>query len=362
MFHFFHVLIFGGVLAHSVLAYSQDTEVRANYTGARALAMGGSQIAVVNDETALLVNPAALGKLRDSYGTIVDPEIDIGNNTYKMNNVKSISDPFDLEQVRDATAVTQDTYYHARGQLFPSFVAKNFGIGVLARKIMDAKRDSASSTMKVSYQDDVAIHLGFNVRFWDGRIKMGIVGKAISRIEINNTLNPQTSMALDKNASEGFGVGGDAGIILAAPIVWLPTLSIVGRDIGGTSFTGGSGLRLQSNTGAPPARVAPDADVAVAVFPIHSNNTRSTLTLEFQKIRDAVHATDKTRYYHAGYELNYADIFFVRAGMNQRYWTAGMELASERTQIQLTSYGADVGADGAPEEDRRYVLKFAFRF
>ena len=40
-------------------------EIRENYNGVRSLGMGGASIAVVNDETALLLNPAALGKLSD---------------------------------------------------------------------------------------------------------------------------------------------------------------------------------------------------------------------------------------------------------------------------------------------------------
>ena len=65
---------------------------------------------------------------------------------------------------------------------------------------------------------------------------------------------------------------------------------------------------------------------------------------------------------HAGMEFNFGDVFFMRAGYNQRYWTAGLELASEHFQYQLASYGEEVGTKDTPKEDRRYVFKFAFRF
>ena len=54
------------------------------YNGLRGLAMGGAAIAVVNDETALLVNPAALGKLRDQFITIIDPEVEQGINNERV--------------------------------------------------------------------------------------------------------------------------------------------------------------------------------------------------------------------------------------------------------------------------------------
>ncbi|MNY53233.1 hypothetical protein D3C86_1889710 [compost metagenome] len=60
--------------------------------------------------------------------------------------------------------------------------------------------------------------------------------------------------------------------------------------------------------------------------------------------------------------MNFGDVFFMRAGYNQRYWTAGFELASERFQWQLTSYGEEIGTSDTPKEDRRYAVKFAYRF
>lgn len=335
-------------------------EVRENYNGARSLAMGGAAIAVVNDETALLANPAGLGKLRDAYGTIIDPELEGGYNTKRMYDTKAFTNPFDLEQVRDTTDYTRDTYFHAKGQMFPSFVVRNFGIGIHASRTLDAQMNTAGTGMTTFYQDDIALHMGLNLRLFDGRIKIGAVGKAISRIEIDKVIAIPDSMDLSQHASEGVGVGMDAGIIMTAPVMLLPTISAVVRDVGGTEFTAGSGVRMQTTT--RPKAVDQDMDVAFAFFPIHGNQSRSSFTVEYQKIKAASEATDKQRYFHLGYEYNYSDVLFIRAGMNQHYWTAGFEIASEHTQFQLSSYGEDVGVDGTPLEDRRYVFKFAFRF
>jgi hypothetical protein len=225
---------------------------------------------------------------------------------------------------------------------------------------MDAKMDSTGTTMTTFFQDDLALLLGMNLRLFGGRVKIGVVGKAISRIEINKDIPATAVMDNSVHASEGVGIGTDVGIILAAPIVWIPTISAVVRDMGGTSFNGGSGLRM--TTATRPATVAQDIDVAMAVFPIHGNKTRSSFTLEYQKLTEASTAVDRTRFYHVGYEFNYGDAFFLRAGMNQKYWTAGMEISGVNTQIQLASYGEDVGVDGGSIEDRRYVFKFAIRF
>ena len=335
-------------------------EVREFYNGIRALGMGGAAIAVVNDETALLSNPAALGKVRDFYGTVVDPELDgssIISNAYYSQPFGSPFEPADVQRTMD---LQRESYYHARAQLFPSIVFTNFGLGVFGRNLLDARVNAAGSEMETYYLSDVAVLLGYNLRLWDGRIKIGVTGKAISRIEIDKTLATTGDLTIDGNASEGVGLGADVGLIMTAPWMWLPTISAVVRDVGGTKFESGAGLRMK--TTSRPNQIEQDIDVALAVFPIHTNNIRSSFTLEYQKIKEAQLSTDKMRYAHAGYELNLYDLFFVRAGMNQRYWTAGMELASEYTQIQLASYGEDVGTETEPKEDRRYVVKFTIRF
>ena len=336
-----------------------DNEVRQFYTGARAYGMGGASIAVVNDETALLSNPAALGKLRDFYGTLLDPEIEGGASSNRLYNA-GLGGFFDPSAVEPAMVKEGVSDYHAKAQIFPSLVFKNFGIGVYARQSLDTHLDSTGQHMQTYMLDDQALLMGFSLRLFDGRIKFGVTGKAISRIQIDKSLDTTGDMSIGTNSSEGVGLGSDMGLILAAPWTFIPTLAVVAHDVGGTKFEAGSGIR--GSTSTRPDKIEQDYDVALAIFPIHGNNLRSSLTVEMQNMVEGSKATDKTRYFHAGYELNWGDILFLRAGMNQKYWTAGLELASEHTQIQLTSYGEDIGPDGASQEDRRVVFKFSLRF
>jgi hypothetical protein len=336
-------------------------EVREFFNGARALGMGGASIAVVNDETALLSNPAALGKLRDAYGTILDPEVEANSNLFQSYQRKPSGDPMDPTTLKKYLDEDLDKHYHFRQQIFPSFVVRNFGIGIYWRKTIDAKENATATSVNYNYYDDLALIMGYNLRLFDGRVKFGFNGKFISRIAMENLDIPvASSMALKDNAVEGAAIGSDVGLILTAPWTFLPTISAVVRDVGGTTFNSGSGLRLAVPN--RPSKITQDIDVAVALFPIHSNRVRSSMTVEYQKMTAAAKDTDKMRYVHVGYELNLADIFFVRAGMNQRYWTGGLELASEHIQLQFASYGEDVGTVGSPVEDRRSVFKFAFRF
>lgn len=345
----------------------QAQELHEFYNGVRGLGMGDSSVAVVNDETALILNPAALGKLRDYYGTIFDPELEVGQRAVNMYNAKAYTQPFSLSDTVPAAAASPGEYFHARGQIFPSFVAKNFGIGILQKYNMDLLSDATGATVNAFSRDDLAILLGYNFRFFDGRIKLGFTGKVISRVEVNesalSTTGPLDLPTLGTNniAKEGVGVGGDVGLILTAPWTVLPTLSAVLRDVGNTAYDKMPGTRL-STSNTRPATTQQDLDVAIAIFPIHKKNIRSSWTVEYRNVLTASQVEDKAKLVHGGLEFNFGDVFFLRAGYNQRYLTGGFELSSEKFQFQIATYGEEIGTASAPVEDRRYTFKLSFRF
>lgn len=337
------------------------TERRDFYSGIRCRAMGGSCIAVVNDETALLVNPAGLGKLKDFFGTPFDPEIELSDSASSLYGNSPFTNPFSLAGLKSSLDGSRGTYFHAKAQMFPSMVMRNFGLGIYGNYLLDAKMSSDGGTIDSYYRSDLALALGFNFRFFDGRVKLGVGTKLIDRIEYKSaTLSSSSSLDLASLANEGMGLSTDVGLILAAPWAMIPTVSVVLHDVGGTSFENGAGFRGSTRT--RPDMLSQDLDVAIAVFPIHSNYVRSSWTLEYKGILTASSQEDTAKLMHAGMEFNFGDLFFLRAGYNQRYWTAGFELASEHFQWQIASYGEEVGTSTATKEDRRVVVKFAYRY
>lgn len=332
------------------------------YTNARSLGMGGASIAVTNDETALLLNPAAMSKLRDYYGTVFDPEIDISVGTFNATRNAPLQSYNSIETAKKITDSKRDTYYHSRGQIFPSFVAKYFGFGVLYSTRLDAQMNTDGDAMMVDYRNDFALVSGLSAKFFGGRIKLGVNGKFISRHEIKNAaVDPNGSLAVKDLAVEGSGMSFDGGLLIAAPWTFLPTLGVVVRDVGDTQFKLRKGVRSFRSEDNPETQKQ-QVDAAIALFPIHGANLRSSWTVEYKDVTNVREEEDSAKKIHAGYELNYADILFFRVGYNQRYYTLGAELASEFVQWQLASYGEEIGTKQDPKEDRRYVLKFAFRF
>lgn len=337
------------------------------YNGIRGLGMGGAHVATVNDETALVINPAGLGKLRDYYITIIDPEIDVGAETEQIAGT-DILNMIKPQDALDKANANPDKFMHLRGNVFPSIVVPNFGFGLLMKYEVNSELVSETNLFKYDYRDDYAAVFGFNFRLFNGIVKLGANTRVVNRTEIRrDDIDPlSTGLERDTLASEGVGVGSDVGLLIAAPIAWIPTLGVVYRDAGSTSYKLRGGMF--SNTDERPDRTPATLDVGLAIHPILGKRFRSTWTVEF---RDSM-ATEETsgtdnvddpmRRFHAGVEFNYADALFLRGGMNQRYYTAGLELAIINYQFQAATYGEEIGTADENREDRRYVVKFSFRF
>ncbi len=346
-------------------------EVFEMYNGIRQLGMGGASIAIVNDETSIIANPAGLGKVRDMFLTVADPELEASTNGSAVINAGNLVGVTEPQGMLDILKEHQDRYLYVKGQILPSLVVPNFGVGLFGKIEVAAEVVSGTPDQYyLHYTNDLGPVVAYNFRIWDGRIKLGVNGKVINRVEINRDDLDVTRLDYSKGelVQEGVGFSSDVGLILSAPWAWIPTLAVVVRDLGGTNYTLSNGIF--HNATERPASVLQTMDAAIALFPIISNRTRSSFTLEYRDVLTASQETDHYRRAHLGLEVNFGDLLFVRAGMNGRYWTAGVEFALERVQFQAASYGEEIGtaADPVantqtqPREDRRVMAKFVFRF
>ncbi len=339
-------------------------EIYEFYNGARTMAMGGAYVTTVNDETAVFHNPGGLGRLRDPFFTAVDPEIDISANLTDFVRLNSVGKLTSIQGLLELLNRNPGKHFHSRYQLSPSIALPNFGIGMLVNWKFDGEVDPTGTDFKFRYQNDYAGAIAYNLRLWDGIVKIGLSGKLINRVEIETTA-PADSTGLEVKdlASEGMGLGVDGALILTAPVRYLPSFGVVVRDIGHTAFTMTDGMLYQVGDRRP-RKQEQKVDAGLSFSPILGKATRATLAVEIHDVMtgDEAERGDLMRRFHGGMEINIRDFFFLRGGYNQKFWTAGFEFASERFQLQGTAYGEDIGAPNNPREDRRYIGKFSLRF
>ena len=356
--------LFAYVLVLCFAPYSQAGEIYEFYNGVRALGMGGAYVTTANDETAMYTNPAGLGKLRDVFITMADPEASFTQN---ITDFVPFGDILDVASAKGLVAIMQDQpgeHLHFHAQIGPRLVIPNFGFGILAKWESNVSADDPVSNITINYRNDYVATMAYNFRLFDGILKIGFNGKFIDRIEVRDRVIPAstTDLTFESIASEGTGISTDVGIIATAPVRLLPALGIVVRDAGNTKFDLTDGAIHKTST--RPLEEKQKIDAGLSISPIFGKNVRATIAAEVHNVmtEDEEEAQDIMRRFHAGMELNVADFFFIRGGWHQKYYTAGFEFASARFQLQGATYGEDIGTPNNPREDRRVVGKFSLRF
>ncbi len=333
-----------------------------SYNNTRSLGMGGAMIGLTSDETSLYRNPANLGSIRGYFGTALDPELEGSANYTDVNSISNVTRSTDLEAVGPVMSLNPDMYYHSRFQATPNITMRNYGIGLIYRSELSVHSASGSAlTMDTQYYNDLGFIVGANESFFGGVLKLGFSVKAINRIEVvSSTLTTSGTLGLNNIGSEGSGISYTAGLMVQIPVAYIPTLSLVIHDVGDTQFNFKDGVRLR--TASQPATVKQTVDAAFSLFPIHSSQVRSTFTVEYRDLQNVHLDTSTSKRLHVGMEFNIRDILFVRGGLNQGFWTAGVEVNSEKYTWQISTYGEDVGAIDQSKEERRYASRFVLRF
>lgn len=332
-----------------------------SYTNTRSLGMGGALIGLTSDETSLYRNPANLGSIRGYFGVLVDPEIEGQEYFTDKINAGNLTGFTDVKSMASTVKNKPHENYHGRLQLTPNFSIRNFSLGFIYRKELNLISDSSGQLADAFHQDDFGLALGLNHSFFGGVLKIGATVRAFNRIEVaSGTLDLSGDLSLKSIATEGSALAYDAGIILQAPVQMLPSLSVVVRDIGNTVFDKKDGARLRVD--ARPEEVKQSVDAAISLFPIHANQVRSLWTLEYRDVTNSRDESGTVKRLHFGTEINLKDLFFIRLGLNQGYYTAGFELASEHVAWQVATYGEEIGTESQKKEDRRYSTKIILRY
>ncbi len=110
--------------------YSGDPhqDMRELYHGARAMAMGNAFVSIADDEEALFYNPAGLAGINSSTFQYINTDLEISGDIVD-STTSSYSQFSNLSGDSLNVLMGKDVYLH--GNYVPTYVTKNFGLGVL---------------------------------------------------------------------------------------------------------------------------------------------------------------------------------------------------------------------------------------
>lgn len=341
----FTVVVFGlGFLENAVMAspiYNVNRSVR-------ALGMGNAYVSVVNDADSLFYNPAGLAQVGGISWTIFD--LGLGASgvqvATKLQNLQSSG----------GFADTVNELYGERVWLAAggkTAITIPF-LGFAVYDNLDASLDVNNPvypTMDVQVINDLGYVMGFGAPILP-ILHVGGVIRRITRTGARAPFGPSYIASLDPSGitndieKKGVGYAADLGMNIRIPGPVSPTLSVLWRNLGKTKFA------AEGDLGAPPSD---EDDMTIGgSLGIDAGLISVTPTFEVKHLnRNDVQLGKKI---HFGVELG-LPLLDARAGFYQGYYTLGAGLNLGLLQLDVATYGVEMGEYPGQLEDRRYALQ-----
>lgn len=339
------------ILTLSILAgrSASARELFESNLSVRALGMGNAYVSVVKDAYTLFYNPARLTHVEGFNFRLMDPYL-------------LVSDPREVQAVIDSQTSGQEL-----ADILEPFFDTN------ANSALGARAAFTMPYFGFALYGDAGIGLDLanpvlpdlNIRGivdYGGVIGLGIpilpvlsLGMTVKRITRQGGIIPisATTVAelnLDQILTEierkGTAFGLDLGATFSIPGPLDAAVSFVWENVGGMSFkhTGGPG--------APPSERDEMIVGAAAGFDLPLFGV--TAALDIKHLDDPDVQLGKK--IHVGVEVNLINID-VRAGLHQGYYTLGAGVSLGLIDLDIATYGVELGEYPGQKEDRRYAIQ-----
>lgn len=348
------ILILSLVMPSSVFA----TEIYELHRNVRALGMGNAFISLAENETALFINPAGLARNGGFFWTIADPAAGLNSlDTELLDAFEKLTDDSTFEDgLNDLMGEPIWSGVNAK----TAFVAPYFGIAYYTDLDTSILVDNpVAPQIQANLINDIGLAIGAGFSF--GPVDFGGVVKRIERTGGRATFGPSvvsgiiegsgsTDDIFDVLEAEGTGYSLDLGLNFAPPAPFSPTLSVVWKNVGNTSFRAGAG---QLRPPTDPQEWSVGGSMVFDAFLVHI-----IPSIDVKHIEDSDEQIGKK--IHLGVELG-LPLLDLRAGYHQGYLSYGAGIDLGFIQVDAASWGVELGEYPGQFEDRRYMLQATLR-
>lgn len=348
----FALLGFGMVATGAEAAETIDL-----YRNTRTQVMGGAAVAIVEDESSLFQNPAAMAGSQDIklHYAIVDGEVgtaglaDALGGTLLSGSSSGIS-----------SMIGKNVY--GRVQATPTLLMPNFGVSmILDGQYAFYSKNKALPTVTVGYQSTMGLQAAFGHSFHastrpnrrTSEFRVGIGGKVLWRrggyypldtVELIDLTQRTTAKINELVGSYEMGIGIDLGAQYMTKVADNAKLyaGVAFLDIGDTSF----------KTMASPIQ----GDLAMGLgYKIFTDSTTVTFAYDFRNILDSMDWRKKS---HLGFEVAFPGLS-LQGGIYQAFLSYGVGFDLWLFKIYAGSYATELSDTMHLDPDRRWIIRMS---
>ncbi|GAB4269267.1 MAG: hypothetical protein Kow0029_05220 [Candidatus Rifleibacteriota bacterium] len=365
---FKHAFVFSLIFV-LLIAHSSFSATPVIYETTRALAMGGTCVAIADDQQALFCNPAGLGMQTKSSYSIFDPFFERNRDFDKVDSHIAALSNSDTAGSRNSNydnliKIIGKHGWQAFSNLAYYLGGTGFGMGVYYRESESySVKNPVNPVVKSRVEKDALVsgsiarsffenqHL-FNDRaigWWGATMKFAS-RRAADKSFYARDFSLLNEKVLKDTDRSGATMDFDLGAIWQLNNSWQPTIGVFAGNILSSEFSADIGtLKRQFAFGAsfrpltgPPER-----------------NEKLLLAVDYWETGDDRSALTKLR---MGAEFKLSRHFFLQTGIRSGYFSVGASIKWNDWRFQAATYSEELGQNPGDNEDRRYALSAAWQF
>lgn len=360
----------------SFASRAPDYTIHQEYTSTRALGMGNAFIATVDDHSGLFYNPASLAVRKDSQLRLfLRAGLDADVLEFNDDIQKADGDPAEMNAVLEKHY--KEHMYFRAPTLGGVYVRPKWGFAIIPVDFsvdLALHRSVASSVFVNAYLDSTfAFGRGQNWKlpFLKNKLAFGWTAKVLHRMFYSDVIQSaqlatgEDLINFDRD-QEGLTVDGDIGFLYEVKRPeksWFkPVVAFVVRNVLDYGYL--TNFKIKNEDPADPPKLERRFDIGTK-FDLPDF---WVFDPKFEiDVRDIGHRNwSYLKGLHAGTELYWKMNSWWKGnwsvGINQGYWTAGFGARLTIFQIDIATWGEEVGTTDYRRESRRYILETSLDF
>ncbi len=365
-----------------------DYSIHRTYQSIRALGMGGAFTALADDYSAIFYNPAGLtlldeGNLNMFISAAADQ--DILKFTKDLKDVSAGSSgsggAVDVTPIANFIGANYGKHFSSR---IPSagliYARPNWGIAIIPVDLsleLEVHQLAGPSASVVATQDStVAFSYARDLKKGPDRFSIGATIKGIYRAYYNKSflaldLAQNSNLLTADDAQEGLSIDGDIGALYSfrdpGSGFWhavRPSLSMTVQNIAGGNFNAANFHMISKNPNAAPPKDQTRYSIGTLLELPSWWVFKSRFVFDETDIGHDNWTFKKGSHMGAEFRWKMKSWFqgAWRAGFNQGYWTAGFTGLFAVFQLDLATFGEEVGPSTNPYQSRKYMLRASLDF